>query len=294
MKRATQRWIIAGIAGMALLMAAQAVFATDVTFADRVYANYTQETATVPEGQVRLEVRGLALQKEPSSEDQNELDPWINVAGVLQRPQGQNALQNLSGGVIDLLGSYGLGKHAEVGFDIPGYVQSERFTNLSTGQTSTVNNSDIGDILLYTKFNRAVAKHCWAGGGMQISLPNGPLNKGFGMGATGFTPFINTRYQRGAFALGANLGYEIYTGMPKDVFNYGAEAIVRGSDTYALRVEVAGRVFENEGTRFNDAMVYPGIDVKITDRLTVRPTGMAHLTDIALDWGVGLGVATTF
>jgi hypothetical protein len=300
MTGATQRWIAAGVFGLAALLAARAASATDVTAADRAFHNYIRETATLPQGQFRLEVRGLEEQKELSSEDQRELDPYINVAGLLQSQQADkgNALQDLTGGVIDLLGSYGLGKNAEVGFDVPSYIQSTRFTNINTNATQRVTNSDIGDISLYLKFKRSVAKHCWAGGGMELSLPNGPVQKGFGTGEMGFKPFLSSRYQRGAFAVGAHVGYETYTGAQPDVFTYGAETIVRASELYALRVEVAGRVFNqnttlNGGTRWHDAAVYPGIDVNLSDNLTIRPEGMAHLTDVAIDWGIGIGLAYT-
>ena len=155
-------------------------------------------------------------------------------------------MTQLSGGEIDLLGSYGLGKNAEVGFIVPGLFQSLRFQN-TTGPDSTLNEQDVGDLQLYGKFKHSVAEHCAIGGGVELDLPNGPKNKGFTTGETGVTPFVSTRYQRGPYALGVNAGYEMYSGSPPDVFHYGSEVIVRVSENWAFRTELAGRVFKDGG-----------------------------------------------
>src|SRR5262249_3561519 len=118
-----------------------------------------------------------------------------------------------------------------------------------------------------------------------------------------------SRYQRGPVGVGANVGYQMFTGenedsqrkfedgspvLLSDVFNYGVEAIVRGGETYALRAEVAGRGFNQRGKRFHDAVLLPGIDFNLANNFTIRPTGLANLTKTALDWGLGVGMVYTF
>jgi len=279
MKGATQSWIAAGLAVLACLGVAGRAAATDTTEADRMYRNFTRETATLSDGQARVEVRGLELQDEENTR--------LNLYGNLQLPK--HSVDKVDGGVVDLLGSYGFAKNAELGIDIPGIIESKR---LSSGQR--INNSDIADITLYGKFKRSVAEHCWAGGGVELTLPNGPKDKGFSTGELGVNPFISTRYQRGAFAVGTNVGFDFYSGDVSDVFNYGVEAVVRGGESYALRTEIAGRVWNQAGQRFHDATMLPGIDFNVANNLTIRPTGLANLTKTALDWGVGIGLAGTF
>jgi outer membrane protein OmpA-like peptidoglycan-associated protein len=285
MKGVTQRWIAAQCAAVSLVLTAGVASAADVTDTDRVYRNYTRETATVPEDQVRLEVRGL--------HEQDDGHTRLDLLGfpVKSTFPGKTAT-SVSGGVIDLLGSYGFAKNAEVGFLIPGFIESMRFTD-----GTHANNEDIGDVMMYTKFQRPVAQHCSVGAGFELSVPTGTTGKGFGTGELGFNPVVSSRYQRGPFAIGANVGYQMYTGdtpNAKDVFNYGAEVIVRGSETYAFRTEIAGRTFNQRGTRFHDLTILPGIDFNVAPNFTIRPTGMAGGTDTALDWGIGLGLAFTF
>jgi predicted porin len=297
MKRAAQRWIVAGIAGVALAVAAGPATAAEVTDNDRTFRNFTRETATVGDGHIRLELRGMQAQDENNTR--------LNLYGLLL-PKKQT--QQVTGGVIDLLASYGLGKNAELGFDIPSFIESKEFVS-GTSVKHRVNNEDVGDILLYGKFRQSVAQHCTAGAGMEMTLPNGPVQKGFGTGELGFTPYVSTRYQRGVFAVGTNIGYTMYTGdqrdsqrtfedgqpiLLSDQFNYGVEAIVRGSESYALRAELAGRVFNLRGQRFHDAVVLPGIDFNLANNFVIRPTGLANITKTALDWGLGVGMAYTF
>jgi hypothetical protein len=246
-----------------------------VTDADRVYRNYTQETATVDEGHVRVEVRGLTLQDENNTR--------LNLLGFPER-----GVERVSGGIVELVGSYGFAKNAEVGFIVPGFFQSLHFRN--GGER---NEEDVGDLQLYGKFQRAVAEHCNAGAGLQLSMPNGPEEKGFGTGELGLTPYVSTRYQQGRLGVGVNVGWTFYAGEPPDVFNYGAEVILRGTDTYAIRTEIVGRVFD-DNHRFHDLTILPGLDIKWSDTVTLRPTGMANGTDTALDWGLGAGVAVSF
>ena len=279
MKRVAQRWMVAQIAGLCLAAAATAASAAEVlvTDADRTYRNFTRESATVRQNQIRLEVRGMELQDENNTR--------LNLLGFPVK-----RVNSVSGGIIDLVGSYGLAKNAEIGFVIPSYIQS---LSLKSGGNK-VNNSDVGDLMLYGKFQRAVAEHCSVGAGMELTTPNGPVEKGFSTGELGFNPFFSTRYQQGRIGVGANVGWNLYTGDVPDVLNYGAEVIVRGTTGFALRTEIAGSVFNQNGTRFHDLTILPGIDIQVSDNLVIRPTGLANGTDTALDWGIGLGVATSF
>jgi outer membrane protein OmpA-like peptidoglycan-associated protein len=77
------------------------------------------------------------------------------------------------------------------------------------------------------------------------------------------------------------------------VLNYGAEVIVRANQYLALRTEIAGRVFDQNG-RFHNLQVLPGVDFKWSDLITIRPTGMIGGTNTALDWGIGVGIAVAF
>src|SRR5437870_3640109 len=126
MKGAAQRWIVASIAGGALAIAAGPAAATEVTDNDRTFRNFTRETATVGDGHTRVESRGLHAQDEETTR--------LNLYGLLL-PKGQT--REVTGGVVDLLASYGLGKNAEVGVDIPSFIESKKFVN-----GTRVNNED--------------------------------------------------------------------------------------------------------------------------------------------------------
>jgi hypothetical protein len=282
MKGAAQRWFVASMLVTVLVIPAGNASAADVTDADRTFRNYTRETATVSEGQVRVEVRGL--------QEQDENRTIYDLLGLRLRSvfPGRKPTA-LSGGIIDLVGSYGVAKNMEVGFIVPGYIESLKFSD-----GTRINNQDVGDLQLYGKFQRSVAEHCAVGAGVELTMPNGPKDKGFSRGELGAAPVVSTRYQRGPWAVGANVGYEMYTGNPSDVFDYGVEIILRGSETYALRTELAGRTFTEAGKRFHDLTILPGIDFNLSNNVTIRPTGMVGGNDAALDWGIGLGIAMTF
>jgi hypothetical protein len=290
MKGTAQRWVVASVASVAVAMAAQMAAAADVTDADRTFRNYTHETATVGDGQIRLEVRGFTEQDEGNH-------VRLSVAGLPLREIYPNArVESTDSSMLDLIGSWGFMKNAELGFIVPGLLQSTRFRQGPPDFKSggpTVNDADIGDFLLYTKFQQPVAKHCSVGGGLELTFPNGPAGKGFGTGEFGASPFVSTRYQYRMIGVGANMGYQIYTGSAHDVFNYGTEIILRASNVWALRTELAGRVFNAAGIRFHELQVLPGIDFDLSNRITVRPTGMVKGTDTAPDWGVGVGIAVT-
>ncbi len=285
MKGAAQRWVVTGVAAMAVSIAAQVAAAVELTDADRVYQNYTRETATVAEGQVRVEIRGMKLGDEGTNR--------LNVIGLrLKDIEPDKQVTNLDAGKIDLVTSYGFAKGGELGLIIPALFQSLRFSN-----AARETNEDIGDLLLYGKLQRPVATHCAVGAGLELSMPNGPKDKGFGTGEFGVNPVVSTRYQNGKIGIGANAGYQMYQGdaaVANDVFNWGVEVLVRPSDVWVLRTELAGRVFNSHGTRYDDLMVMPGIDFNLANNLTIRPEGMAGGTNTALDWGIGVGIAATF
>ena len=297
MKGALQGWVVASLTSMLLIATTTAAVAVEVTDADRVFRNYTRETATVGANQFRIEVRGLTQERKDNAR--------LNLAGqrLPRCPiQGLECTKTLSGGFLDLVGSYGFGKNAEVGFIFPGVIESRHINqNIPTdaeGGTvelkQTLNDADIGDIEMYTKFQRPVAQHCAVGGGVELTLPTGSKAKGLGTGELGINPFGSTRYQRGAFAVGGNVGYQFYTGEVTGVFNYGTEVIVRGSEMYALRTELAGRLLHEDGLNFHDLSVLPGVDINLASNLVVRPTGLIGVSPSAPDWGIGLGLAASF
>lgn len=293
MKGAAQVWFVASMLATLLVIAGGRASAVDVTDADRTYRNYTREAATVGDGNVRIELRGMTVADEGGNR--------LNIIGIRLRSLPYNSqhpelkVTSLSGGEIDLLGSYGLGKNSEIGFILPGLFQSLKMENTATGQTApTLNAENVGDLQLYGKFKHTVAEHCVVGGGVELTMPNGPRNSGLSRGEFGATPALSTRYERGRWALGINAAYEIYTGDAVDVFDYGVEGIVRVTDTWAFRTELAGQVFKDSGHQFDALQLLPGIDFNLSENMVVRPTGMVGLTNSALDWGIGAGLAFTF
>src|SRR5262245_1170189 len=113
MKGAAQQWIVGSVvAGVACAMVGNAAFGGGVTDADRIFKNYTRETATVAPQQFRIEVQGILQVSDGSTK--------VDLLGFRTLP---NADQ-LSGGIFNLIASYGVTKGVEVGFVIPGYYQS--------------------------------------------------------------------------------------------------------------------------------------------------------------------------
>jgi len=289
MKGRAQRWMVASVAGVAVVVGVQVARAADVTNADRAFSNYTRETATVGEGQIRVELQGV--------KQQDDGHVRLTVAGLPLRAVYPNArVDSADTGLLNLIGSWGFAKNAELGFVIPGLFQSTQFTQGPPDFASggpTVNDADIGDFLLYTKFQQAVAKRCSLGGGVELTFPNGPSDKGLGTGEFGVNPFVSTRYEYRMIGVGLNVGYHMYTGDADDVFSYGTEMVLRVNNEWALRTELAGRVFNAVGTRFHELQILPGVDLNLSERITIRPTGMIGGTDSAPDWGIGAGIAVT-
>lgn len=286
MKRVAQRWMVAHVAGVCLAAATGASAAeVNVTDADRTYRNYTREAATVRQDEIRLEVRGLQEQDDGTTRLDLLGFPVRRLPGV-----SEGNVSTLSGGIIDLVASYGLAKNTEIGFIIPGYIQS---LTLKSGGNK-INNSDIGDVTLYGKIRRPLTEYFSVGAGMELTTPNGPVNKGFGTGQVGVNPVVSARYQQGRVGVGANVGFNFYNHGVPDVFNYGAEVILRGNAMFSLRTEIAGRVFNEFGVRYDDLQILPGLDVQISDNITIRPTGMVGGTNTSLDWGIGAGLVYAF
>lgn len=273
MKRAAWMWLVfltvISLAGETALG-----MDTEATEDDRTFQNFAHEAAVVADGSLRLELRSLRVEDEPGAD--------LNVVGF---PVAGD-VRGIKGGSIDLLGSYGISKRAEVGLDLPLVIQK----TLRTGRTN-INEEDVGDLVLYGKMRHWVAPNCAIAGGLEVSLPTGPEHKGFGTGEVGMTPFVSTRYQRGRGTVGAHLGYQVFTGGVEDVLNYSMSGTVRGNATYSLRTEISARYLEVGGKEYHAIAVVPGIDVRLSNRLTVRPTGLAGLTGDAPDWGLGLGIA---
>jgi outer membrane protein OmpA-like peptidoglycan-associated protein len=286
MKRAAQRWMVAHIAGLCLVATTGASAAeVNVTDADRTYRNFTRETATVQKDEIRLEVRGLQEQDDGTTRLDLLGFPVKRLPGV-----SEGNVSTLSGGIIDFVATYGFVKNAEIGLIIPGYIQS---LTLKSGGNK-INNSDVGDVMLYGKFQRPLTEHFSVGAGMELTTPNGPVNKGFGTGQVGVNPIISARYQQGRIGVGANVGFNFYNHSVPDVFNYGAEVFLRANKTFSLRTEIIGRVFNEFGVRYDDLQILPGLDVQISENITIRPTGMVGGTNTSLDWGIGAGFAYAF
>lgn len=295
MKGAAQRWMVVGLAAV-IGCAAGPASAVDVSSRDRLSLNFTRETANVDQGKFRIEAKGAIVW--------NQGDPKLNMAGF---PLPQNA-ESLTGGTLALLATYGFMRDAEGGFQITGVWQSLQSTyNTGGTQTSTYNNTaDVGDFLIYAKISRPlkelidlpenmdeIEEMVSLGGGLEMTMPNGPTSKGAGSGSFGANPYMSTRVQRGPWALMGHLGYFFYTPDAPDVFNYDISGILRVTDLWGIRCEWSGRVFQS-GQTIWDAVFLPGLDINVADNVIVRPSGMVGNTKYAPSYGIGLGVAALF
>jgi len=263
------------------------VAADQVTERDRLWVNFTREAAHVGSGNLRLAVQGLAINK--STRDRtvdmtgfpvDDLEKALEIAGTPDTVENIDALR------FDLVGSYGLGPYAEFGVDMPFFAQSLRFE----GDTPTENTGDVGDLVIYTKFRKMVADNTSVGGGLELSVPTGSERKRLGTGELAFNPFVNARHTWGRIAVGGHLGFAISEGDPADVFNYSTFVIARATEILAFRLELNGRFFKDFGQDFNDVSLWPGIDLNVTERVTIRPQGLAGLTSDAWEWGIGAAV----
>lgn len=277
-------------AGLAWIGWTNPVAAVDVTDADRGFKNFSRDAATLNDGQIRLEVQGITLHDDNENlETRTQNGTTIVTRPAKLSPAGfRTDYNSITANQINLLGSYGLAKNAEIGFLMP-FMTASTDTN---GQSEY--EEDAGDLQMYVKFRREVAERCALGFGVEVSAPTGSERKGLGTGETGLNPFVSTRYTYKAFAVGGHLGYQVFTGDVPDVFNWSFDFFIRGGASYALRTEVTGRLFQQRGSDNNDITVWPGVDYNFTEQFTIRPTGIVHLTDLAYDWGLGLGLAYVF
>ncbi len=261
-----------------------------VTDSDRVWANFTREAAVVGDNHFWVEFRGIQLN---SANNPTLGFNGYSVNSLAKKkcptnPPNEPCIDDITAGRFDLIGAYGLGKEGEIGIDIPIVVgQQIEFTD-----GSFQDNSDIGDLVLYGKFKQQLADH-WAGAlGMELSAPTGSESDLIGSGDLGLNPFLSTRYQSGRVGVGGHLGFLLNTGSQPQVFNWSLEFLARANRLLALRCEVSGRLFNSDGT-VNDISIWPGLDFNLTDYFIIRPQGLVHASDDAINWGIGLGLALT-
>jgi hypothetical protein len=266
--------------------AEEATPANHVSEKDRVWTNYTREAAVVGKGTFRFALRGTLINK---SVDDNEIDlTGFPLEDFEERQVPADKVKGISGGRFDLLGSYGLGPLAEIGYDMPFFIESIDMEN-----NPTINTGDVGDLVLYGKVRKMISSRTAGGLGLEITAPTGNERKRLGTGETAFNPFISVRHSFDRIALGAHTGYALYTGSVPDVFNWSAYAVARANEQYAVRVEVSGRLFKYRGDFFNDVSLLPGFDFDLTQSFTIRPQGLVHLTEDAWEWGIGIGLVLT-
>jgi hypothetical protein len=291
-----------GALGIAVCVVAGSAHAADVdvTDRDRVWANFTREAAVLGDNRFWVELRGMYLSDDQGIEQRDSAGtkfdgPTLNFAGYpVNKPQctiggSHDCIEEIKGSRFDLVGAYGFWTNAEVGIDLPFVMQEQ----VSFVRGKDDNEVDIGDVTFYGKFKRQLAEH-WAGAiGLEVNAASGSSSKGFGSGHTGLNPLLSTRYQSGRFAVGAHVGFLLNVDGPPDVFNWSVEGIVRGNALVAFRCEVNGRQFRDFGDNFTDVSVWPGLDFNVTDYLIIRPQAQAHLTNDAINWGVGIGIAVT-
>ena len=254
-----------------------------VTDADRLVANFTREAAVLADRELRMEISGFSVHKYS--------DVRLNLIGYSMVPHeikiGQE-IHSLNGGFINLLGSYGLGGNIEGGVNIP-----ILFQTLTPEEGASMSNAGIGDFEMYAKFRREVYDHLDVGAGMELFVPTGSAKNGLGTGEVGTNPFVSARYTFGRVATGIHAGYLINAGDFPNVFNWDWDIIARANKMFSLRCEITGRQFDQRGDTFSDITIMPGANINLTDNFVIRPSGLTHLTDQAIGWGIGVGFAYT-
>ncbi len=346
------RWIGVSLTLLSLAAPAWAQEEYKITDNDRLFRNYNYETATVQPGQFRLEVRGMILHDDTNNrpvvaplsgttgfQTFQRFSPQLIIrgfpAGDSDRLERRDDLVEVSGGTLDLVGSYGIFKNAEVGFDVQGILQGLSFANtdaiLATPAnmvpeaekrsilTVNENNNDFGDTSLYGKYKFPVTEKLDIGGGVELRAPTGQEKKRLGTGEWGVLPFAGFRYTGGRWAVGGTGGYQFNMESVQNVGYWSAYALGRLNRNYAFRVELTGRHFDYphqnnpvsmtcqvtagghvcdlQGiapTTLDDVTVMPGIDYNYSKNITIRPVGLAGITNEAMDWGLGIGVSYIF
>ena len=268
-----------------------------VTNSDRLWENFRRENAVVNAGQFRLELEGITLQANRSSDG-----PQVLIRGTPPGEVSQNQiltnLESVSGGQVGLIGSYGLFTNTEVGIQIQGVFQGLRFFNTNNPGTTVggqvENANTFGDMWLYGKYQYPVNDELGVGGGVEVRLPTGNAGERTGTGETGTNPFVNVRYLMDRWAVGAHAGYQFNTGDLDDMFNWSADGVIRVSKLWGIRAEFTGWNYDYGGDSINNVYCNPGIEYNFSDNIIVRPEGQVGITKPALGWGIGVGVAYTF
>ncbi len=272
--------------------------ANHVTNKDRMWANFAREAAVVGANTLWIELRGIKLQDDSGPKQRsvtgtgNFEGPTLGLNGYplrdYERKVGKD-VEIIDGGRFDLLAAYGIGDSVEVGADLPFVMQEQ----IDFADGTFVEHASLGDLQLWGKYKMAFTDELAGAGGVELSVPTGSQANLFGSGTVGFNPFVATRYQSGRFAVGGHVGVLLNVTNRPQVFNWSLQGVVRGSALFALRTEINGRLFNEDTETFNDIAVYPGIDFNLTDRFIIRPEGLAHITDDAIDWGIGIGLVYT-
>ena len=268
-----------------------------VTNSDRLWENFRRENAVVNAGQFRLELEGITLQANRSSDG-----PQVLIRGTPPGEVSQNQiltnLESVSGGQVGLIGSYGLFTNTEVGIQIQGVFQGLRFFNTNDPGTTiggqVENANTFGDMWLYGKYQYPVNDDLGVGGGVEVRLPTGNAGERTGTGEVGTNPFINIRYLMDRWAAGAHVGYQFNTGDLDDMFNWSADGVIRVSKAWGIRAEFTGWNYDYGGDSINNVYCNPGIEWNFSDNITIRPEGQVGITKPAHGWGIGVGVAYTF
>ncbi|MCX8071225.1 MAG: hypothetical protein N3C12_02060 [Candidatus Binatia bacterium] len=274
---AVRRWV-----GIAVILLAGVIGAQsrgmELSGKERSFRSFIVDPVTVDEGRFRLEVQGIKIEDPEGAR--------LNLIGfrIPKPPQVRREAIGSDGGVFNLIGSYGLAKNAEIGFLLPGYIESRTVA----GEKQT--REDMGDVQLYGKFTQPLGDLIRWTAGVQVSVPSGSKRKEFGTDEVGLNPFVAGRVTWKRIGLGGQVGYEMFTGDVPDVFNNSWTLFLKGNDFYTLRGETVIRVFHQGGFRNVDLTVWPGVDLHFSDRLLVRPTGMIGRL-ASPDWGIGLGLA---
>jgi hypothetical protein len=320
MKGAAQRGFVAVLTGLTVFVTAaecraQAPATTvkpvAVTDGDRIFRNFTREAATVDQGQIRVELRALRTEELSDGGDPDCRGPnRENCARLNTIGQRVLGVEEVKGGIIDLVGSYGVFQNAEAGFILPVIIET---VELDDGSKNT--KEGVGDLLFYGKYKQPLMDNLSVAGGLEVTAPTGDEHEtrtmprrfrvngssagegysAFGAGDVGLNPFASMRYQSGRVAAGAHVGYNFYTGdNAPQAFNWSTHGIVRVTELFSFRAELSGRVFDQFGTRWNDIVMMPGIDFALSENFTIRPEGLANITGTAQDWGIGLGIAGLF
>lgn len=284
------------VLGWVALGEAQTAPEVRVTDQERLWENFRREAAVVNDGQFRFELKGITLQADRSSNGPQVVLRGTPV-GEINRNEIREDVREVSGGIISLLGSYGLFPNTEVGFEIQGVMQGIRFANPVTGDTigGPKNNANtFGDMWLYGKYRYEVMEDLGVAGGVELRLPTGDKDDYTGTGEVGTNPFVSARYGQDRWAVGTHVGYQFNTGNLDDMFNWNADALVRPSMNWAFRAEFTGWHYDYGGQGIDDVYCSPGIDYNFSQDFVIRPQGQVGITKPALGWGLGIGLAYTF